>query len=165
MAQLNLLERQMQKGAEISLCRTYRYALWRTWQRQGHSNQVMFIGLNPSTADENEDDPTIRRCIRFAKDWGYSGLIMTNAFAFRATKPKTMLTALDPIGCRNDDALRRYTAKAELIVAAWGNHCPSEREKEVCSVINREIMCLGKTKAGKPRHPLYLRSDAALETF
>lgn len=67
------------KGAEFSECRKYRYVLWRRWDWKGYGNQVMFIGLNPSTADETEDDPTIRRCIRFAKDWGYSGLLMMNA--------------------------------------------------------------------------------------
>lgn len=69
----------VESGAEFSDCRTYRYALWRKWDWQGFANQVMFIGLNPSTADETEDDPTIRRCIRFAKDRGFGGLMMMNA--------------------------------------------------------------------------------------
>jgi hypothetical protein len=83
-------------GAEFSECRKYRYVLWRRWAWEGYANQVMFIGLNPSTADEREDDPTIRRCVRFAKDWGYSGILMMNAFAFRATQPADMKAASDP---------------------------------------------------------------------
>jgi hypothetical protein len=144
-------------GAEFSECRTWRYVLWRRWDRQ--LDQAMFIGLNPSTADEREDDPTIRRCIRFAKDWGYGGLLMMNAFAFRATDPKNMKAAKDPIGPRNDEALKFRQAQVGLIVAAWGAHCSPQRELEVCEIIQRPIHCLGKTKSGSPKHPLYLRAD------
>lgn len=146
-------------GAEFSKCRTWRYALWRQWDWQGYANQVMFIGLNPSTADETEDDPTIRRCIRFAKDWGYGGLIMMNAFAFRATDPNVMKAAADPVGPGNDEALAYRRTQAGMIVAAWGVHCPPEREKRIRQVIGNAVHCLGKTKDGKPRHPLYLRAD------
>lgn len=165
MKQLALIEQSVKKGADFSPCRAWRYALWRRWDWQGYGNQVMFVGLNPSTADENEDDPTIRRCIRFAKDWGYSGLIMMNAFAFRATDPKDMKAAADPVGPGNDEALGYRRSQVGLIIAAWGNHCPVEREQQVCNAIGRQIMCLGKTKQGKPKHPLYLRSDTKPEPF
>lgn len=152
-------------GAEFSECRTWRYVLWRRWDWKGYANQVMFIGLNPSTADEREDDPTIRRCIRFAKDWGYGGLLMMNAFAFRATDPKDMKAAIDPIGPGNNEALAYRRTQVGLIVAAWGSHCTPEREKEVCEVIGRPIHCLGRTKDGRPKHPLYLRADTKPELF
>ena len=150
-------------GAEFSECRAWRYVLWRRWDRQ--LDQAMFIGLNPSTADEREDDPTIRRCIRFAKDWGYGGLLMMNAFAFRATDPKNMKAAKDPIGPRNDEALKFRQSQVGLIVAAWGAHCSPQREREVCEIIGRPIHCLGKTKDGRPKHPLYLRANSKLELF
>lgn len=152
-------------GATFSDCRTYRYALWRCWDWRGYSNQVMFIGLNPSTADETEDDPTIRRCIRFAKDWGYGGLIMTNAFAFRATDPRDMKAAPDPVGPDNDDILSQYQSQVGLVVAAWGAHCPRDREQQICQIVGRSIKCLGRTKHGSPKHSLYLRADTPLEPF
>ena len=153
------------KGAEFSQCRKYRYVLWRRWDWQGYANQVMFIGLNPSTADETEDDPTIRRCIRFAKDWGYGGLLMMNAYAFRATKPKDMQAALDPVGPGNDEAFGYRRTQVGLVVAAWGSHCSETRERQICHAISKTIHCLGRTKAGRPKHPLYLRADTQPEVF
>ena len=113
----------MISGAGFSECRAYRYALWRRWDWQGYANQVMFVGLNPSTADETEDDPTIRRCIRFAKDWGCGSLLMLNAYAWRATKPRDLHAYggyADAIGPDNDEALAYRASQAGLIVAAWG---------------------------------------------
>lgn len=125
----------------------------------------MFIGLNPSTADETVNDPTIRRCIRFAKDWGYDGIIMMNAYAFRATNPKDMLAAADPVGPGNDEALAYRRPQVGLIIAAWGTHCSEEREARVRAVIGKTIYCLGRTKAGRPKHPLYLRADTTPEVW
>ena len=123
------------------------------------SGYAMFIGLNPSTADEIEDDPTIRRCIGYAKDWGYSGLCMTNLFAFRATLPTVMKSQADPIGPDNDRYLLDMAKYAGVIVAAWGvngNHLG--RDKRVFEMINN-LHHLGFTKEGYPRHPLYLKKD------
>ena len=136
----------MECGAKFSACMAYRYTLWRRWGRQKHKNQVMFIGLNPSTADETKDDPTVRRCIRFSRDWGYSGLIMMNAYAFRATKPKVMKDSQFPVGPDNDKWLRSLGREVirggGVIIAAWGTHCVEERELQVCEIINRPIQCL-----------------------
>jgi len=125
----------------------------------------MFIGLNPSTADETKDDPTIRRCIRFAKDWGYGGVLMMNAYAFRATNPKDMKAVEDPVGPDNDEAFGYRRTQVGLIVAAWGNHCESSRATKVCHLIGKPIHCLGRTKSGQPKHPLYLKADTELELY
>ena len=150
-------------GAEFSECRTYRYALWRIW---GVGPCAMFIGLNPSTADENTNDPTIRRCIRFATDWGFGGLYMLNLFAYRSTDPKVLVSMGDPIGPKNSEALAYYRTKCELIVAAWGAHkLASRRGRSVCGIICRRLDCLGTTKDGSPRHPLYVRADVKPQLF
>lgn len=155
-----------QSGAKFSRCLRYRYALWRRWAWHGYpSSIVMFIGLNPSTADETINDPTIRRCIDFAKRWDRHGLVMMNAYAYRATNPKDMLTTTEPIGELNDDELIRRAADCDLLVAAWGNHCSTDRQEQVCRLLNRRIMCLGKTNTGRPRHPLYLKKETPLELF
>ena len=109
MSQLLLFNDETQSGSAIfSSCRKYRYILWRRWAVDCNANYAMFVGLNPSTADETDDDPTIRRCIRFAKSWGYSGLCMANLFAYRATDPKDMLVATGPVGVENDKYLLEY---------------------------------------------------------
>ena len=147
-------------GAQFSPCRTWRYALWRKWNPSGH-NLCAFIGLNPSTADEFTDDPTIRRCIGYAKGWGYDGLYMLNVFAFRATEPKDMKAAKDPVGPYNDRALALTCGNVNLVVAAWGVHgsyCGRCYEVER-SLKAHNLRCLGITKGGLPKHPLYLKKD------
>jgi hypothetical protein len=149
-------------GAAFSSDRVYRYALWRTWGTVG-TRTLMFIGLNPSTADETADDPTIRRCVAFAKAWGcYDRLVMANLFALRATDPREMLAHPDPIGPDNDAWLRRLANESMLVVGAWGVHGAHRgREQEVRRIFD-QLHCLGTTKAGHPRHPLYLRADTQL---
>ena len=144
----------MNRKTKFSPCRTYRYALWREWI--GGSGYAMFVGLNPSTADEMLDDPTIRRCIGFAKSWGYAALCMTNLFAFRATEPKDMMAAADPIGPGNDAFLQELAPDAGVVVAAWGAHGAYRgRDAEVCRMLP-DLHCLALTKGGHPGHPLYL---------
>lgn len=156
-------ETEMSKGAVISACQQYRYKLWRTWDKD--KPIVLFIGLNPSTADAELDDPTIRRCIGFAKAWGCGGLIMANLFAYRATEPKDMKNAYDAIGPDNDEWLRKCATDANIIVAAWGAH--GGHLNRNLSVIHdiKGMRCLGKTKDGHPKHPLYLASSTVLEQF
>lgn len=149
----------MNKDAVFSPCRTWRYLLTRRWDE---GDFVMFVGLNPSTADETVDDPTIRRCIRFAQDWGYSGLAMTNLFAFRATKPVDLKKAEDPIGPDNDFVLAKTASDAGLVVAAWGVHGTYRNRAQavIASGNLGDFKVLGTTKDGHPRHPLYMRADS-----
>jgi hypothetical protein len=138
----------------FSPCRTYRYTLWRQWL--GGEGYAMFIGLNPSTADETSDDPTIRRCIAFAKSWGYGALCMTNLFAFRATDPKVMMAADSPVGEENDKHLLESSHYAGVVVAAWGAHGTYKgRDAEVHALLPT-LHCLRLTAGGHPGHPLYL---------
>ena len=146
-------------SAIFSPCRTWRYVLTRTW---GDGDEAIFIGLNPSTADESKDDPTIRRCIGFAKRWGCGGLVMLNLFAFRATLPVDMYEADDPVGPDNDQWLESATHRRTFVIAAWGNHGEYRgRAAEVAGRI-RGLRCLGVNANGSPRHPLYVPGDARL---
>ena len=147
-------------GAAFSDDREYRYSLWRKWDKD--LDCMMVIGLNPSTADETEDDPTIRRCTRFAKDWGFGGLYMLNLFAIRATDPKIMLKHQYPIGEKNDEFLVEMANECQLVLAAWGNHgAHRSRDWNVRRLIekHKQMKCLGKTKTGQPKHPLYIKAD------
>lgn len=144
----------MDSSAVLSPCRRYRYALWRRWD--GSRGVVMIIGLNPSTADEARDDPTVRRCITYARDWGYGGLCLTNLFALRATYPADLKTAADPIGPENDRHLRTVARLADLRVAAWGvNGAHRGRATAVLSSLSG-LHCLRLSRDGHPMHPLYL---------
>lgn len=147
-------------GATFSECRTWRYLLWRSWDE---SRQVLnVVGLNPSTADEQEDDPTIRRCIGYAKAWGYGSLVMTNLFAFRSTYPAGLRTCVDPIGPENDRHLAIAAEAAGLVLVAWGAHGAFRgRGADVLRQLgDMDVRCFGQTKSGQPLHPLYLRADA-----
>ena len=147
----------MTRKTILSPCRTYRYALWREWF--GGSGYAMFVGLNPSTADETNDDPTIRRCIGFAKAWGFSALCMTNLFAYRATKPADMKRATHPVGPDNDAHLLALAADAGVIVAAWGTNGTYQRRDMAVRAMLPALCCLRLTKAGHPEHPLYLPGE------
>ncbi len=146
-------------SAKFSPDRVHRYALWRTWDESGKI--AMFIGLNPSTADEVKNDPTVTRCINYAKRWGYNGMIMSNIFAFRATDPKVMKAAQDPVGPENDKWLLKLANEANLIVAVWGNHGDfMKRGKAVMSLFEEsELHCLAVNKTGHPKHPLYCNNS------
>lgn len=144
----------MRRETILSTCRTYRYTLWREWI--GGHGYAMFIGLNPSTADETADDPTIRRCVAFAKAWGYSALCMANLFAFRATDPTVMKAAAAPVGEDNDQHLQRLVAGAGVVVAAWGVHGTHQGRDGVVRAMLPSLHVLRLTKEGHPGHPLYL---------
>lgn len=140
----------------FSPCRRYRYTLWREWI--GGDGFVAFIGLNPSTADEVQDDPTIRRCIGYAKRWGYGAMCMLNLFAFRATDPRVMKAEIDPIGRDNDLWISRVYAKADRAIAAWGTDGEHMGRADQVVAMLPPLHCLRITKHGHPAHPLYLPS-------
>ena len=168
--QLSALPPAVAKGASISSCETYRYALWRDWEPSLTLGRVCWVMLNPSTADAEHDDPTIRRCISFSKAWGYGGLIVVNLFGYRATQPAEMLYAADPVGPENDAKIREVldSALTRLVVCAWGQNAPRDRESEVLDIIEamgREPHALRLTKGHAPAHPLYLPGDLAPAPF
>lgn len=151
------------RTADISPDGIYRYRLTRVW---GSLPTLPFIMLNPSTADSTKDDPTIRRCIGFAKREGFGGIEVCNLYAFRATKPADLWQADDPIGPRNGQVLRDLLTRwngGSPIVAAWGAHAKHER---VAWLLDKpgahRLRCLGITKHGAPRHPLYVKGDQPL---
>lgn len=149
-----------ESGARFSECGRYRYSLWRREAGARIGDLCAFVGLNPSTADETLDDPTIRRCRRFAADWGFRGIVMINAFAFRSTYPCALSTVSDPVGYSNDDAIRRVAANCGAVVCCWGNHGSYlNRGHSVRRMLRRgglSVSHMGLTKIGQPKHPLYL---------
>ena len=147
----------MKSAAEFSACRKYRYVLWRTWDET--LPLVMIIGLNPSTADAVNNDPTITRCINFAKTWGYGGLYMTNLFAYRATDPQVMKAQTEPIGVDNDFWLKKLAKDADKVIAAWGNNGSYLNRSASVSNMFSNLYCIGVNKSGEPEHPLYIKAD------
>ena len=149
---------EIQKAAVISECGKYRYSLSRVWDQ--NKNCVLFILLNGSTADAERDDPTVRRCMGYAKAWGYGGFYIGNLFAFRSTDPKEMKKAIDPVGPENNAYLVSLSDKCGLVVCGWGNHGRfKNRDKRVKRLIPKMLHCLEKSKDGNPKHPLYLKKN------
>jgi hypothetical protein len=166
------------KGATISKCGRYRYRLWREWRlgtralwhvidgKWGGPKSCVFAMLNPSTADGEEDDPTIRRCVGFAKRWGYDRLEVINLFAYRTANPKILLAAGhadNPVGVENQEHVQAAIKNADVIICAWGCHGSHLGQDETFLgwlPEDAKITCLGLTADGHPRHPLYLPSTA-----
>ena len=166
----------MTGGATISPCKRYRFKLWRTWyesqsllgskQRAGH-DAVLFVMLNPSTADASEDDPTIRKCIGFAKRWGFEALTVVNLYPLRATNPDALTAWSDQDALwENDRIIVDERDSHRLIVAAWGAGAVKygrHRIERVRNLLGPHVMCLKKTQDGHPWHPLYVPYAKALE--
>jgi hypothetical protein len=152
----------VERGAVFDRSGRYRYRLTRRWAPDGAT--VAFVLLNPSTADAARDDPTIRRCIGFARDWGYAALEVVNLFAWRATEPAALHRAEAPVGPRNDAHLLRAAREAQRVVLAWGVHgALAGRDRAVLALLaplGERLVCLGRTRAGQPRHVLYLPAAA-----
>jgi len=177
------------RGATISKCGLYRYSLWREWRgthdpmnwrwqgitdgtgkRVGMPKSCLFVMLNPSTADGEQDDPTIRRCVGFAKSWNFERLEVVNLFAYRATNPRDVLDSqmagIDVIGPDNIDAVQSANEDAGMVVCAWGGNVstldPARHHIETVRgwLLQKKHFALGLTKDGHPRHPLYLPSSA-----
>jgi len=161
----------IESGAVLSPCGRYRYRLWRRWDAT--KPRVVFVMLNPSTADASVDDPTIRRCMGFARTWGAGAIEVVNLYAFRATDPRDLCDAggaggVDVRGPERDAHLAAAFAGAETIVVAWGAHALGEiAARRVLALIpeGARVVCLGKTRSGAPRHPLYLASSTQREAF
>lgn len=152
-------ERDTKSTAIVSVCDRYRYQLTRQWDIDKPT--ILFIMLNPSTADAFLDDPTIRRCVGFAKEWGYGSLSVVNLFAWKDRHPDGLLTSGDPVGRDNIDYLFRSVREAELIVCAWGNSpilkkLNINKQFNAITSINKPLHCLGLSVDGTPKHPLYL---------
>jgi hypothetical protein len=144
------------RSAVISEDGRYRYRLDRRW---GHGPRVVWIMLNPSTADAEQDDPTLRRITAFSRGWGFSALTVVNLYAWRATDPADLWTASDPVGPDNDFHIAEVCATSHVI-AAWGAHARLDRIAAVLALPGMDgLRALAVTKTGQPRHPLYLRGD------
>lgn len=171
----------MNRVAQFSEDRKYRFTLWRDWSGELQSgfhftecphagyypgradNFVQFIGLNPSTADEKNDDPTLRRCIDFAKRWGFGAMCMTNLFAFRSTEPEEMKRASDPVGEPGWPLRIARETDNGLVVACWGNHGLHMGQAHIVKAAFQKmgvpLHALRLTKAKQPEHPLYLKAE------
>lgn len=148
------------RGAELSTCRRYRYRLWRRW---GDGPGLVVIGLNPSTADETADDPTIRRCVSKARSLGLPSLTMVNLFAFRSTDPRALMDparAQEVVGPENDAHLLAAALAGAMVLCAWGVHGRLLfRDRAVTKLLRGaglRLHVLRLTKGGHPQHPLYL---------
>lgn len=160
--------------ASYSDCGAYRYTLYRVLVHPtlvgAEPNRVLFVMLNPSTATDDQDDPTIRRCQGFAAREGGTTLAVVNLFALRGPDPRILSQHGEPTGDpENMRAIVREAARADLIVAAWGAHALARRRGalvyDVLASMDVPVMCLGTTKAGAPRHPLYVHSTQRLEPY
>lgn len=158
-------------GAEMD--DQYRYQLWRVWDEE--QDRLGWVMLNPSTADHTEDDPTIRRCLGFARSWGFGSIEVVNLYALRATQPQVVSTAIKEhgesyaIGPHNDEHLVDACGRCKTIVAAWGAQKFADARAEVVTSLLRahhpNVLCLGLTAARQPRHPLYLANDTIPKIF
>ena len=151
-------------GANFDDTRTYRYSLSRVWDPQ--KEKIVFIGLNPSTADEKEDDQTLKRCLDYAKRWSngkYGSLEMVNLFAYCSTEYEQLKYVLDPIGQQNDQYILETVRNASLVVVAWGeNGRYLKRDKAVLNLLSKaniSVYCLDILKGGQPKHPLYAKKN------
>ncbi len=158
-----MITRTHQKGdapstAIYSDCERYRYALTRVWQADGR--RALFIMLNPSTATEVQNDPTVERCERRARALGFGAFRVCNIFAWRDTDPRKMRAAADPVGPQNDSAILEASRWADQIVCAWGTHGEHLSRGAAVETLMRNtglaLYHLGLTRAGHPRHPLYI---------
>lgn len=156
----------MRRDALFSPCGNYRYRLTRVWDDRP---PLVFVMLNPSRADAAVDDPTMRRCIGFAERLGFGGMTALNLFAWRTPYPPDLRTVADPVGPDNGMHLADAMRGGGTIVAAWGVHGALDGRGEMFRALAREagvpLSCLGTTKDGHPRHPLYVRNTQTLERF
>lgn len=157
----------MESSAIFSDCGRYRYVLSRHWE---DGETCVFVGLNPSTADDSKNDATVRKCMHFARSWGFAGISLVNLYARRCRYPQALLTSDDPVGPDNDIWLTRIIIDAPLAIAMWGNHGARTygegARRDILVMKSRaEWHCFGRTKLKAPKHPLYLPKETSLKTF
>lgn len=159
----------MNNACQFSRCRRYRYSLTHEIDSLplADARQIMWVGLNPSTADENELDPTLRRVRAFTMREGGTSFVMTNLFAWRDTKPAGMKAAVDPVGPLNDRVLLAQAAASALIVCAWGTDGDYRyRASNVLHLLRDfPLRCLGKNGDGSPKHPLYVAGNTPFVAY
>lgn len=149
----------MLRSAVVSHDEVHRYSLGRRWAPQVVDDQLCWVLLNPSTADGTIDDPTVRRCIGFSRDWGYNALVLVNLFAYRATHPNELRFAADPVGPYNEHYVKAAVWHSASVVVGWGGTphgaSPIDLRREEYAQ-GRTVHCLGRTQGGRPKHPLYI---------
>lgn len=157
----------LERDAVISDCGKYRYLLRRTWDHD--RIRALFVMLNPSTADAEVDDATIRSCIRLCRDWGFGSFEVVNLFGWRSTDPKGLDAVADPVGPRNDDIAVNAIERCDIGICAWGAFPVDEgRTSEMKNLIASRrptAFCLGTTKHGSPKHPLYIKTGTPLVAY
>lgn len=155
----------IENDAIFSDCGRYRYLLRRTWDQA--KPRALFVMLNPSTANANRDDPTIRSCVRLVKALGYGSVEVVNLFGLISADPGELLKASDPIGPGNEHAVQAAVTRCAVVILAWGAfQIAAERSQFFCEWIRAvQPQCFGKTKAGAPKHPLYIKTGTPLEVF
>ena len=158
----------VERDAVLSDCGLYRYLLRRAWDHD--KPRALFIMLNPSTADATVDDATIRSCIRLCKSLGYGSFEVINLFGWRATDPAELEKAADPIGLDNEKISIGAIQRCDVAICAWGAHAMAEKRNarrivEVIRARKPAVYCLGKTKHGHPKHPLYIKTGTQLEVY
>lgn len=150
-------DERARSSAVYSDCGAYRYALTREW---GDGGRLLFVMLNPSTADERRNDPTVERCERRARALGFGAMRVVNIFAFRATDPRVLRRAPDPVGPGNDRVLADSVGWSDMVLCAWGAHGAhrgrGDQVEENLRSLTPRLWHLGLTRAGAPRHPLYI---------
>jgi hypothetical protein len=151
----------MEKDALISDCQKYRYWLSRCWDKNKKS--CLFIMLNPSTADDKIDDPTIKKCVFYAKKFGYGSMFVVNLFAYRATDRSILKKAEEPVGKNNDKIILQFAEKADSIITGWGNDGKylnrSENIVKLLESRGHKLFCLKLNKSKEPCHPLYVKNS------
>jgi hypothetical protein len=156
----------IESGAVFDVYGMYRYSLWRAWS-PCHP-RIAFVLLNPSTADEQKNDPTIRRCLGFARAWKFGSMEVVNVFAYRATDYRELFKVSNPIGEENNRYLMQAVERCSTVVVGWGTRGTLYgRDSQVMSLLagRNDVHCLGITKDGQPRHPLYVKGDTSLVPF
>ena len=157
----------LERDAVISDCKQYRYLLRRTWDWD--RMRALFIMLNPSTADAEIDDATIKSCTRLCRAWGYGSFEVVNLFGWRATDPNALSEADEPVGPDNDAIAVAAVNRCDIAICAWGAHPMAGDRASVMKqlIVGRRpvAFCLGKTKAGAPKHPLYIKTGTPLVAY